>query len=206
PRQQAHGATELKKPDADLADRAAIILAEVSDRLVVGSKAARQPHHFNIAQSLALKPPARLNPIKVAVDVELQQDRWMIARPASCLGSNPVKSQFRQIKLINKDIDHPNRIVLIDPVFQAIGKKCALLAIRALNEALHPPPRQPRISAARITRRRAFSHSQGQTRSCGHGGSNVRFARKGPTVPTLQSCDCSHSLNGYYGISIFGHQ
>src|SRR5262245_4130941 len=62
----------------------------------------------------------------------------MIARPASCLGSNPVKSQFRQIKLINKDIDHPNRIVLIDPVFQAFGKQCALLAIRALNEAFHP--------------------------------------------------------------------
>src|SRR5262245_59282519 len=110
---------------------------------------SRRSHHFNIAQSLALKPPARLNPIKVAVDVELQEDRWMIARPASCLGSNPVKSQFRQIKLINKDIDHPNRIVLIDPVFQAFGKQCALLAIRALNEALHPTLRRSQESALR---------------------------------------------------------
>src|SRR5262245_2546320 len=73
----------------------------------------------------------------------------MIARPASCLGSNPVKSQFRQIKLINKDIDHPNWIVLIDPVFQAFGKQCALLAIRALNEALHPTLRRSQESALR---------------------------------------------------------
>src|SRR5262245_49527983 len=73
----------------------------------------------------------------------------MIARPASCLGSNPVKSQFRQIKLINKDIDHPNRIVLIDPVFQAFGKQCALLAIRALNETLHPTLRRSQESALR---------------------------------------------------------
>jgi hypothetical protein len=76
----------------------------------------------------------------------------MIRGPASCLGSDPVKSQFRQIEFINKDVDHLNGIVLVDPVFQTLRKQRALPAIRALNEALHPIPRkQPRISAARIT-------------------------------------------------------
>src|SRR5262245_4651621 len=42
-----------------------------------------------------------------------------------------------------------SRIVLIDPVFQAFGKQCALLAIRALNEALHPTLRRSQESALR---------------------------------------------------------
>jgi hypothetical protein len=75
----------------------------------------------------------------------------MVRGPTSYLGSNPVKSQLRQIKLINKDIDHLDRIILVDPVFQTLWKQCALPAISALNEALHRILQQPRISAARIT-------------------------------------------------------
>src|SRR5262249_32339705 len=62
----------------------------------------------------------------------------MIRGPASCLGSDPVKSQFRQIEFINKDVDHLNGIVLVDPVFQAFRKQRALPTIPALNEAPHP--------------------------------------------------------------------
>ena len=53
---------------------AAIILAEVGDRLVIRNQPSRQPHHLDIAASLTLKPPARLDPIEIAVDVELEQD------------------------------------------------------------------------------------------------------------------------------------
>src|SRR5215831_5069978 len=67
----------------------------------------------------------------------------MVRGPTSYLGSNPVKSQLRQIKLINKDIDHLDRIILVDPVFQTLGKQRALFAIRALNEALHLILQQP---------------------------------------------------------------
>jgi hypothetical protein len=65
---------------ADLADGATIALAEVGNRLVIRSKAARQPHHLDVAQSLTgfsgvepLKTAARLNPVEIAVDVELEQ-------------------------------------------------------------------------------------------------------------------------------------
>ena len=76
----------------------------------------------------------------------------MIRRPPSDLGSDPVKSQFRQIECINEDVNHLNGIVLVDPVFQALRKQRALSAIRALNEAPHPIPRSSaRITAARIT-------------------------------------------------------
>ena len=51
---------------------------EAGDRLVIRSQPARQPHYFNIASGLALKPPARLDAIEVAVNVKLQQSRRMI--------------------------------------------------------------------------------------------------------------------------------
>ena len=68
-RQQAHLAAQFNKLHADLLDRSPAVLAEVGYRLVVRSKTASQPHHLNIAPSLTLKPPARLNPIEIAVDV-----------------------------------------------------------------------------------------------------------------------------------------
>jgi hypothetical protein len=41
-----------------------------------------EPHHLNVARGLPFKPAARLNPVEIAVDVQLQQHRGMIRRPA----------------------------------------------------------------------------------------------------------------------------
>src|ERR1035437_7583641 len=116
---------------------AAVVLAEVGNRLVVGSKPARPPHHLNVAPSFALQSPVRLDPVEIAVDVELQQHRWMIRRPARYLGIDPAKPKFGQIEVLDKDVDNANRIVLADPVCHAFRKQRALPAIRPLNEALH---------------------------------------------------------------------
>jgi hypothetical protein len=76
----------------------------------------------------------------------------MIRRPPRIFGSHPIEAQLAEIELVYKDVDHPNRIILVDPVFQAFRKKCALPAIRSLNKALHPiPHRSERITAERIT-------------------------------------------------------
>ena len=75
----------------------------------------------------------------------------MIGRPAGCLGSNPVKAELAQIELVYKHINHPNRIVLVDPVLKAFREQHALSAIRSLNEALHPIPHCARITAERIS-------------------------------------------------------
>jgi len=73
----------------------------------------------------------------------------MIPRPARRLRRNPVKPQAAKIEFIDKNIDHPNRIVVTDPVFQPIGKQGALPAIHALNKTLHQtlPPKHGRITA-----------------------------------------------------------
>src|SRR5260370_4758155 len=63
------------------------------------------------------------------------------------------------ISIVHKDVDHPNRIVLADPVFQAFRKQRALTAIRALNEASHPIPPQIARESYRENqiRRRVFT-------------------------------------------------
>ena len=80
----------------------------------------------------------------------------MIARPAGFPRFDPAKAQTAKIKLIHKDIDHPNRIVFADPVVQTLGKHTALSAIHALNKAFHHvlPPIDERIIAPA-----AFLHS-----------------------------------------------
>src|SRR5262249_6391383 len=42
--------------------------------------------------------------------------------------------------LVDKSIDHPNWIVLVDPVFKALRKQRRLAPINPLNEAPHPIP------------------------------------------------------------------
>ncbi len=46
----------------------------------------------------------------------------MIARPARRQRRNPVETQAAKIEFIDKNIDHPNRVVITDPVFQPIRK------------------------------------------------------------------------------------
>src|SRR5258705_12573900 len=48
------------------------------------------------------------------------------------------KAKLAQIQFFDEDIDHANRIVLADPVFQAFRKQRGLTAIDPLNEAPHP--------------------------------------------------------------------
>src|SRR3954449_589557 len=90
--------------------------------------------------SLPLQPTARLHPVEVAVDVELQQYRWMVRRSSGYLGINTDEPELRQVQLVEEDVDHANRIILANPIFQAFRKERALSAIRALDEAFHQIP------------------------------------------------------------------
>src|SRR5262249_16942475 len=141
---QAHGAAEPNKPSADQADGATVVPPEIGDRLGIGNQPACEPHHLNVTPGLTLQPAARLNPVEIAVDVELQKDRRMIRRPAGSLWMGPPEPNRGQIQFIDKDVDYANRIVGIDPVLKAFGKQRALPAIRTLNKALHPVPRKSR--------------------------------------------------------------
>jgi hypothetical protein len=59
----------------------------------------------------------------------------MVRRAASGLGIDPAEPKLGKIELVNEDINHPNRIVLTDPVFQRLRKQRALTAIRARSRS-----------------------------------------------------------------------
>src|SRR5207237_3077806 len=86
-------------------------------------------------------------------------------RSSGHFGLDPAESKVDKIEFVDKNVDHPNRIVLTDPVFQAVGKQCALTAIHPFNEAPHLiPPHIAQESYSENQPTSAFLHSQGHTR------------------------------------------
>src|SRR5258708_7008449 len=88
-RQQAHLAAQLDESRAHLLERRAIVLAEVGDGFVIRRQPSGQPHHLNIAAGLALQPPARLDPVEIAINVELEHRRRMVRRPPGRCSIDP---------------------------------------------------------------------------------------------------------------------
>ena len=71
-RQQPHLSAKRDELDANLTDRRPVIFAEIGNRFVIRDKATDEPHDLNVAPALTLKPTARLNPIEINIDVELE--------------------------------------------------------------------------------------------------------------------------------------
>jgi hypothetical protein len=117
----------------------------------------------------ALEPAARLNPIEVAVDVELQQHRRMIRRPAGYLRIDPVEPKLAQIEFIDED-----------PVFKAFRKQRALPTIRPFNEALHPilPANRAGIISRESHQARRFHTARVNMRSRGMSALSQHWMRK----------------------------
>jgi hypothetical protein len=137
---QAEPAAKRHEPSADPADGPAVVLAEVGNRLVVRDQAPHEPHDLNVAPRLPLQPAARLHPVQIAVDVELQVNRRMIGRTARVLRINAPETQSAKIRTLDNGLGHTDRIALADPVLKAFRKKCRLIAFNALNKTLHSIP------------------------------------------------------------------
>src|SRR3984893_11571021 len=120
--EEAHGAAEHHKPAANLADSQAVVLAEIGDRLVIRNTTSRQPHHLYLAPGLALKPSDRLDRFKIAVNEKFKEDGGMIRGSPFRLRISPAEIERTEIKLIDKHVNHTNRVVLVDPIIQAFGK------------------------------------------------------------------------------------
>src|ERR1700682_5491712 len=141
---------------ADFADGLAVVLAKIGYRLEVRHQAAGQPHQLDVALALALQAAARLHSIEISVDINLQQRRRMIGWPSRRLRLDAAKAEFAQIKLIDKDIDRPDRIVLAQILIQPLGKQRALTAVITNDKTRHPilPPNRRRSVSSTV-----FSHS-----------------------------------------------
>jgi hypothetical protein len=94
---------------------------------------------------LPFKPPARLDAIEIAVEVDLQKRRRMIGGPTGHLRHNTRKAQPPQIQLIDEDVNRPHRIVFSHVVVKELGEQNALPAVLTLDEAL---PQEPRLNSS----------------------------------------------------------
>ena len=144
-RQQTHLSTEIDEARARPADRRAIVLAEIGNHLVIGNEPSEQPYDFQVAAGLALKPPARLNPIEIPVNVKLQKNRRVVGRPPCRCRLDAFEAEIGQIERVDKAINHTNGIALLDRLIETFRQQRRLSAIGTLNEALHelPPGKSP---------------------------------------------------------------
>src|ERR1700732_3680756 len=110
---------------------------------------------------LTLQPAARRDLVDVAVNVDLQQRARMIGGTSGRFWDHTVKAQRPEIQLIDKHVDHPNRVVLSNVVIQILGKQNALSTVFTLDEARHLTPR---CKSSKIITQQAFSHSLHPTR------------------------------------------
>jgi len=161
--QETELATEFDEPCTYLLERGSIVLPEVSDCLEVGCQSPQQPHHFEIAASLAFHAPARMHAVQITVDVELQVNRGVVGGPPGVGRIDAGKAQILEIEPVDKGIDETNRIALIDPIIEAFWQQCRLRPIRSFDKSRHPDPRRfSKGIIALLDSVRDFSHSQGQ--------------------------------------------
>jgi hypothetical protein len=73
---------------------------------------SRQPDQLDVALALALKATARWDAIEVAINVNLEKRRRVIAGPPFLQRSNPTKAKPAKIKTINESVNRANQIVL----------------------------------------------------------------------------------------------
>jgi hypothetical protein len=138
--QRTREKSDLTADDDELragrADRRTIVAPEVGDGFEVRRQPPGQPHELDIAAAFSLQPPARLEAIEIAVNVELQQRCRMIAWPTG-RGRHGRKTERAEIQRLHESFNQPRQIVRIDIVFQTSWKKRGLHTILALNEARH---------------------------------------------------------------------
>jgi len=111
---------------AHLADRIAVVAAEVGNRLEVGRQACGQPDQLQVALRLGLQPSAGLHAIEVAVDVYLEQRCWVVGRSTRRSRVGSIEAQLPQIEFVHEYVNDSNRAVLMDPVVQLLWEQSAL--------------------------------------------------------------------------------
>ena len=110
-REQIELAAQHDEFATDVVDRLAIVLAEVGNRLEVRHQPTGQPDQLDVALCFALQATAGLDPVEVAVDVDLQQRRRMVGGPADDPWMHAIEDELRQIRLIDEDVNRPDWVV-----------------------------------------------------------------------------------------------
>ena len=141
------------------ADCLTVVLAEVGDGLEVGHQPASQPDQLDVALCFPLQPPARLHPVQIPVDVDLQQRGRVIPRTSRLRGLGALEAKLHQVQRVDEHIDRAYRIAFIDPVVQSLRKQDTLRSILPIDVAAHQQLHQP---DAHSNQTEEFSHNLGR--------------------------------------------
>jgi len=87
-----------------------------------------------------LQPARRLHLIEVAVEVDLEHQRRVIAAPPCALRLD-IEAERVQIQHVDERLDRAGRVVLVDVVVDARRQKRGLVAIQAFDKPLDASPR-----------------------------------------------------------------
>jgi len=142
-----------------------------------GASFPDQPHHLDVPPRLPLEPPARLNLVQVAVEINLEQRRWMVRGPASRFRHNTGKTQRCQIQFDNEDVDNPHRAIFAHVVVEAVWKQCYLTTVTAFDKSGHP---NLQVSPWILIKNHPFSHSLGGLRAFADAHADGAVRRKIP--------------------------
>ena len=104
-------------------ERVPVVAPEVGDRLQVRPEPAQQPDHFKIAVRLDLQASARADTVQVAVDVQLQEIRRVVAGTPGALGPHALEARVDQVKPIDERVYETNRIVRAYIVVNSVRKE-----------------------------------------------------------------------------------
>src|SRR5260370_42164280 len=70
----------------------------------------------------------------------------MVGRPSRRRRRHPGKSQGGKVQFLDEDLDHPNRVLLADIIFQAVRQQRLLHPIFAIDEPMHlQAPEAPKL-------------------------------------------------------------
>lgn len=167
---QAQLSAQHHKPAADRPDCVAIVPSKVGDRFEVRCQSTGQPHQFDVALRLALQSPARLDTVQIAVEIDLEHRRRMVGRAPGLGGRRSGKTQSDKIELVDKGLDHPDRVVLGHVIIKRGRQQKILPAIFPLNETAHP--KASRKSEKTVAYPRVFTQPRPDpvVHGSGHGG------------------------------------
>src|SRR5258708_13233415 len=113
----------------DFVDGGGVFCAKIGDGLETWNEPSRQPFHFQIAASLTFQPPARLDPVEIAIDIKLEHRRRMISRPAGRCRGDAIEPQLAQFPRRYEHTDRPTALPLPHPPTKPFPPQRPLLHI-----------------------------------------------------------------------------
>jgi hypothetical protein len=143
---------------ADVLDRRTVLRSKVGQRLEVRGQPPYQPHQLEVATRFPLQPARGLDPVQVAVEVDLEHRCRVIARPPRVRRIHPLEPKPRQVKLRHEGVDDAHRVLLRDILIDPLREQRPLRPIALIDEPAHSSLLEKESDAILSLQQEVFTH------------------------------------------------